>query len=935
MNLQNHINPTSDIPQLVSLPPEVICRILLHLPLSSRSTLRRCGSIALRKFVASFDRNLLKSSCRNLPPHNPDASVSTSLGHTDEHDNDGSDALRRELINIVEDARWLSRLRGAQEVDQSSLQMHDEKAATPGPCHLRRLTKGDFLADPDNRWNPDNGPYKRKHNFYSDAKLIDDHIWVLYSDYWYSFEAFDLDTGKAIDFHGNGYGGPDKYYFNGEKELMCLLLTAYGGRHGMLAAGMFLSGSKNPHGAWSGPYLTVWDIATNDVLMSIDLYRPLSQIIEVNVISSEKVAVLLDGVDGVELQWHRIPKSRAEMEGNPPPPKPDKPSAEPPPHECPTECYLGCADKRRVAVWRGQKDFWEEHECMRSREECSFMQRSSNNNEEEDKRTGNASHKSCCEYIWWPGQMTLLQSNILRRPFKQCSATMSSDGSGMLVVIVADEVQVWHVGTMTLLRECHPFQEDTVTYDEDISVGNLSIHAVVHPVKDVLGPGEGAYYSSNRNREVPNLERSSRVVGSKNPVDLTRCDAQTILSRFAHLTYDEQRNFEKGECGRGGNGNDIRRDIKMKEGSCSPQLDCIVRVAFSVREGESYERNYIFQLDINPFHHIRHRESLNILWDDEEIEESLQNYEKICLWCNSTTHFGADPESGGQSVTVLSWERGGIFDFCEGGPCDRERDQKLDKVISDNIDDHPQLVKLCRIYWDLQKQILHHRAILSIHIDACKLVISTGYEVSILPFSLNLPGMENSIQEEWDENCSDTHDIYRVDKNTRLWHCFRPLDWTLINRWNRIRQMASFRDSGDFKYLQDPDRPNNIDTITADLNKSLEQEQALMNAVRFDSPRIDCPCISWRYLTVISSPFSNPDGHELLHVFDALADWERERDTLAGPGEEEDWTTEPGLHFNEYQLAEEESSGEESSEDESWENKSEDEFSEKELMEEE
>ena len=77
--------------------------------------------------------------------------------------------------------------------------------------------------------------------------------------------------------------------------------------------------------------------------------------------------------------------------------------------------------------------------------------------------------------------------------------------------------------------------------------------------------------------------------------------------------------------------------------------------------------------------------------------------------------------------------------------------------------------------------------------------------------------------------------------------------------------------------LQDPDHPNNAHTITVDLNQGLEQEQALMNALQVITPRINFPYISWRYLAVTSSSLSNPDGRDLLRVFDTLADWGERR----------------------------------------------------------
>jgi len=100
---------------------------------------------------------------------------------------------------------------------------------------------------------------------------------------------------------------------------------------------------------------------------------------------------------------------------------------------------------------------------------------------------------------------------------------MASDGSGMLVVVAGDMVQVWHVGTMTLLRQVDPFEEHTtVEYHGGTHVRSLSMRTVIHPIEDVLGPGEGTYYNPGR-QDVPQLKRRRRVLGYSNPLDLTEC----------------------------------------------------------------------------------------------------------------------------------------------------------------------------------------------------------------------------------------------------------------------------------------------------------------------------------------------------------------------------------------------------------------------------
>ncbi|KAL7526620.1 hypothetical protein ACHAXR_006235 [Thalassiosira sp. AJA248-18] len=860
---------------LAALPPEILTRILVHLPLSSRANLRRSGS-ELRRLVDSFERDLIV------------APSSSTLGNGDNDDVDVAyHAARREMISFVEDERWLPKLRSDSQVGDD---------VVPGPCNLRRLTSGDHLAEPINWhvWDPE-GPYKRQNRTYAKGKLIDDHIWVLYSDYWYNFEVFNLDTGKAIDFHG-GSCGPQKFYI--EDECMSLLLETYSGRHGLLAAAMDLSSRTNPHGAWSGPYVTVWDIYTAETLMSIDLYKPMSRIINVEVVSKERVAILFAGADGVELQWHRIPQRDDEKhkEMTPPKPKPHKPGSEPPSHQCSRECpFLGeCIKNKRVQVWRGRNDFWEE-------------QRQLATEDGEGKSDEKPSYESRTKYPWWPAQTTLIQSDLIcKTPLQRSNnTTMSSDGSGMLVLIVASEVQLWHVGTMALIRACEPFDNE-LHFHERVSTYALSMRTIIHPIADVLGPGEGSYYSQ-RGKEVPKLKPCRSFEGSDNPVDLPSCDAITLLSRFAHLTHDEQRNFE--------------RDQSMEEGSCSPQLDCFVRVVFAVSDERDEFRNRLVHMDISPFHHIRHRESLIVNWDEETIDENLGHYEdvllgKISFWCDYGTHFGDsyNDEAGGQIVRVLDWRRGGIFDFYEGGPSCREREERLNNIMAntmnddDDLDNHPQLSKLCTSFYDIQKKILQLRSISCLSIDASKLIICTGFEVAVLPFPLCLPETE-TLREEWQGNWINTHNLYECDKNTGTWHSFRPFDKMLINRWNYIRRLAAeeYLPSGSY------DRPNDVHTITADLNECLEKEQELMKTATHGnvSPHMFFPCISWRYFAVVSSPLSSSDDdYECLHVFDVLADWKfslREPEDVKERGDYYD-ARESGLHFHD----ENESSDEES-----------------------
>lgn len=280
--------------QLASLPPDVLRRILCTLPLSQRAKLRKSGYAALAEAVAEFDIELLRSVFE----------VESSREATATTGDDAIfDALRREMVDTVSKKRWL---------DTASGPTNNSDCTCPQdrPCHLRRLTKGDFNAQCARK----NG---RHLGSYSKAKLIDGHILVLYSSYWHDFEAYDLDDGKYIPF--SPAHAPDRHYVNDEEERMMMGLDAYDGRHGMLAGAM--SGGGRAHGDWSGPYVSVWEIDTEESLLAIDLYKPKCRVRQVNIVSRDKLVILLEEADGsFAIQWHRIPKTPIDSDSNPPPP---------------------------------------------------------------------------------------------------------------------------------------------------------------------------------------------------------------------------------------------------------------------------------------------------------------------------------------------------------------------------------------------------------------------------------------------------------------------------------------------------------------------------------------------------------------------------------------------------------------------------------------
>ena len=147
---------------LEQLWEELLDRVLLCLGTESRSKLR-CCSKALRKAATAFDRKL--------------AELPEGVGGEEYH------AARRELIHLVNENRWMPR------------RADGEGGLVPGPSNLRRLTAGDHLLARAPEWGGndyDHSQYERVIGFYDSAKLVDDNLWVLYSDYYYKFEIVNI-----------------------------------------------------------------------------------------------------------------------------------------------------------------------------------------------------------------------------------------------------------------------------------------------------------------------------------------------------------------------------------------------------------------------------------------------------------------------------------------------------------------------------------------------------------------------------------------------------------------------------------------------------------------------------------------------------------------------------------------------------------------------
>ena len=835
--------------QLASLPPDVLRRILCTLPLSQRAKLRDSGYAALAEAVAEFDSELLRSVFE----------VESSREATATTGDDAIfDALRREAVDTISKKRWLDATSGPTNNSDCT---HPQDR----PCHLRRLTKGDFNA-PVNDLKRSTRKYQRENGAYSKAKLIDGHFWVLYSSYWHSFEVYDLDTGRAVNF--SPAHAPDRYYVNDQEERMMMCLGAYDGRHGMLAGAM--SGGGAAHGHWSGPYVSVWELETEESLLAIDLYKPHCRVRQVNIVSRDKLVILLEEPDrSFVIQWHRMPDTPIDSDANPPPPDPPG--------------IRVSSEKRK----RPRLERW--GSCDSDEEETTSY----------DYRT---------KYEWWPCQQSLIKTDQIGRTEKR-DALITSDGKGFLVSVVRRELTIWLVSSMEPVRRCQVLDDgDEFNFTDDDKLGLLTMHTDIFPIED--NKYDGYYFFEDADKVLPDIKRSSSVQGSSNPIDLTSADTLTILSRFSLITHHEQCEFELGYVGYDNEKNIINRGARMEEGSCSPQLDCVVRVAIVVNSSGGETTQHVFHLDLKPFAHLRYRESLEFWRYDEEMREAkLEEYEAACLgepspktgkigiWENAYSGLQSHEEKNGyEKMHVLDWRRGGVFDFPNKGPCEREREQRIDRKIEDTIqdgtvlEDYPELQKEVHAYFSIEERTHKYRAITNLFIDSHKFVVSTASEVMILPFALDLDDTYGP-RETWRSksigHIRDKHSLYPIDKDTEVWHSFRPLDTTLISRWNQIRDFANFKASGNNLYsmlrgkplpiatLPEPDRANTIETITADLARGMCEEEGLMGAMERERVSMWFPQVSWRYLAIVCSALTESDnGHEQLQVFDILAGWD-------------------------------------------------------------
>ena len=230
-----------------------------------------------------------------------------------------------------------------------------------------------------------------------------------------------------------------------------------------------------------------------------------------------------------------------------------------------------------------------------------------------------------------------------------------------------------------------------------------------------------------------------------------------------------------------------------------------------------------------------------------------------------------------ERIVTLAWNRGGIFDF-EGGPSDRERLEWLMAMLLEfgQHSNQQEVRKKCIAHGKVVKSLLAQRLIAKLSIDANKLVVCTGYEVVVMPLRPLIPSAEfpDIYEEECRETLSQETNLYEIDNETPVWHSFWPLHDLFLERWDSIRRMATNNWS-----LDDEDPPATFLSITSEMMSSIELESKLMDTARWHLPSIHFSSISWRWLALITSPLSSDhsgisgDGHQLLHVFDVLADW--------------------------------------------------------------
>jgi hypothetical protein len=77
----------------------------------------------------------------------------------------------------------------------------------------------------------------------------------------------------------------------------------------------------------------------------------------------------------------------------------------------------------------------------------------------------------------------------------------------MLVVVVKDDVDVRHVGTMSKISTWDTFSHyHELEFTPSMNINKIAMCTVLRAFENFLGPGEGSYYENDRNQELPNLK---------------------------------------------------------------------------------------------------------------------------------------------------------------------------------------------------------------------------------------------------------------------------------------------------------------------------------------------------------------------------------------------------------------------------------------------
>lgn len=288
-------------------------------------------------------------------------------------------------------------------------------------------------------------------------------------------------------------------------------------RFGLLCAAMFLTGT--PHGPCSGPYLHVWELPTTEKeggksRLHVDLGRQDLQVVEVKIVSIDKCVVLLEsrtrrgfhlqpcehcgavedeeGDEGCEhsnkwgtggvLQWHRIPDSDKEMSGPPPAVQYSDPGRPPPEHMCGMSCLMvGCVEQLACSTWQWNNHKWQE-QCLAQEN----GKRANTKDSDESIDTDDAQP----EYSWRPCEATLIceheisfhdhehMQNLIENEVEpDVSFRIHLDGKGLLVLLVWNEIQFWHVGSQKLVRTC-PLGDNFLPFS--MRVGVFATHTEIY-----------------------------------------------------------------------------------------------------------------------------------------------------------------------------------------------------------------------------------------------------------------------------------------------------------------------------------------------------------------------------------------------------------------------------------------------------------------------